>query len=99
MTYVVSVTSQGQISIPAPLRRKFNLGTVKKLIVSDMGDSIMLKPEPDITFLRGILKTDKKIDVNKAIAQARDEWAHHLAVKYFGSDYEKKIRMMRIQKG
>lgn len=62
MTYIVTVTSQGQISIPAPIRRKLRLDKSRLAIVRLRGDEITIKPVKDILDMRGIFKTDKKID-------------------------------------
>ena len=80
MTYVVSITSQGQISIPAKLRRKFDLEKTKKAIVSEETGKIIIEPVKDIFQLAGSLKTNKKPLSNKeldeVIAQAvADEYA------------------------
>jgi len=60
MTYTVSITSQGQISIPAPLRRKLGLEKHKKALVSEKNGELTIKPVKDLLELRGSLKTDKK---------------------------------------
>ena len=65
MIYTVTVTSQGQISIPAAVRRRFSLEKGKKAILEVEEDKIILTPQKDILELRGILKTDKKIPFKK----------------------------------
>lgn len=72
MSYLVTITSQGQISIPAPLRRQFGLDKTKKAHVEAFGDSIIVKPEPNLLALEGIFKTKKKISPEK-IRQAFEE--------------------------
>ena len=37
-------TAKGQIVIPAALRRKYGIKNGTKIIITDMGDSIILKP-------------------------------------------------------
>jgi len=34
MSYLVSIISQGQMSIPAPLRRRFGFDKTRKVVVS-----------------------------------------------------------------
>ena len=41
MTYTVSITSQGQISIPAKLRKRLNLNKNKKALVSEENGQII----------------------------------------------------------
>jgi len=60
MTYTVSITSQGQISIPAQIRRELGLSKNSKAIVSVKEGEISVRPVKDFLELRGSLKTDKK---------------------------------------
>ena len=60
MTYVLSVTSQGQIGIPAKLRRKYGINTNSKVILSEELDKLTLEPVADFLSLKGSLKSDKK---------------------------------------
>ncbi|KKS97582.1 MAG: hypothetical protein UV73_C0007G0025 [Candidatus Gottesmanbacteria bacterium GW2011_GWA2_43_14] len=66
MIHYVTITSQGQITIPAKLRRKFNFGKNKKAIVSYTENGILVEPVKDILEFEGIFKTDKKIPFKKA---------------------------------
>ena len=52
------VTVKGQIVIPAPLRKKYGIKNGTKIIVTDIGDAIVLKPVTDqyIRNLQGSLK-------------------------------------------
>jgi AbrB family looped-hinge helix DNA binding protein len=52
------VTVKGQIVIPAKLRRKYGMKTGTKIIVTDVGDAIILKPvtEQYLKNLQGSLK-------------------------------------------
>jgi AbrB family looped-hinge helix DNA binding protein len=49
---------KGQIVIPATLRRKYGIKTGTKIIVTDIGDAIVLKPvtEQYLRNLQGSLK-------------------------------------------
>ena len=51
-------TVKGQIVIPAPLRRKYGIKNGTKIIVTDTGDAIVLKPvtEQYLKNLQGSLK-------------------------------------------
>ena len=51
-------TVKGQIVIPAALRRKYGIKNGTKIIVTDMGDAILLKPvtEQYLKNLQGSLK-------------------------------------------
>jgi AbrB family looped-hinge helix DNA binding protein len=52
------VTVKGQIVIPAPLRKKYGIKNGTKIIVTDIGDAIVLKPvtEQYLRNLQGSLK-------------------------------------------
>ncbi len=58
--YTVSITTQGQISIPAPLRRKLGLNTSTKAFVSEKDGKVVIEPIKDLLELGGSLKTNKK---------------------------------------
>ena len=61
MTYTVSITSQGQISIPMPLRKKLGLEKAKKAVVYGGKDgSIIVEPILDLLSLEGAVSTTKK---------------------------------------
>ena len=60
MTFTVSITSQGQISIPAKIRRELGLNKKQKAIVSVENGKMLLEPVKDILELAGSIKTNKK---------------------------------------
>lgn len=60
MTYIVSITSQGQISIPAKLRRKLGLEKNKKALVNEEEGKLIIEPVKDLLSLKGSLKTSVK---------------------------------------
>lgn len=79
MTYVVKVTSQGQISIPAPIRKKHQMDKNPNLIVEDKGvEGIVVKVVPDIMSLAGIFKTKKKFTHQ----QERAAFRNYLATRH-----------------
>ncbi|HIE23967.1 MAG TPA: AbrB/MazE/SpoVT family DNA-binding domain-containing protein [Candidatus Korarchaeota archaeon] len=51
--YEVRVTRKGQTTIPVALRKKYNIREGTRLIVTDTGDGILLKPLPTILDLAG----------------------------------------------
>ncbi|MBI2334753.1 AbrB/MazE/SpoVT family DNA-binding domain-containing protein [Candidatus Daviesbacteria bacterium] len=80
MTYLVSITSQGQISIPIQLRRKFGLEKTQKAIVSDDADKIIIEPVQDFLELKGSLKTKIK-KTPRQIRRAFEEYLAQEAIK------------------
>lgn len=73
MTYTVSITSQGQISIPAPLRRKLGLDKTRKAFVAEQDGKIMIEPARDFLELEGLFKTNIKASPQQ-IRQAFEEY-------------------------
>lgn len=60
MTYTVSITSQGQISIPINIRRELGLSKKKKALVSVENGKMLVEPVKDFLELRGSMRTNKK---------------------------------------
>lgn len=65
MQYVVSITSQGQISIPVAFRRQLNLDKKNKATVRLENNSIILEPVPDLLDLKGFFKTKRYVSSRK----------------------------------
>lgn len=55
MTFTVTITSQGQISIPAKLRRKLGLDKSKKALIREENGELVVKPVKDFLELGGSL--------------------------------------------
>ena len=64
------VTAKGQIVIPVELRRKYGIKSGTRIVITDNGDSITLKPitEQYISSLRGSLRGKS---VLKALVEER----------------------------
>lgn len=56
MSYVVSITSQGQISIPAKIRKELGLSSHRKALVKREGKKVVVEPVSDFMKLGGSLK-------------------------------------------
>lgn len=82
MIYTVSITSQGQISIPAALRRQLGLDSGKKALVSssEKGDTLIIKPVKDFLELGGSLRTNIKA-TPRQIREAFEQYLADEAVK------------------
>jgi len=75
MTYTVTITSQGQITIPADIRRELGMDKRSRAIVRVDQGKMVLEPEPDILALRGIFKTKKRISWSKTRKLLDEAWA------------------------
>lgn len=78
MTYTVSITSQGQLSIPAPIRRKLGLDKSKKAIVIEKEGMLVIEPLEDLLELKGSIKSKVKI----SSAKIRQDFESYLAKKH-----------------
>lgn len=61
MKKVVTVTSQGQITIPADMRRALNVSSSRELILTLKDKKVTLEPTEDIYSLFGSLKKHPKV--------------------------------------
>lgn len=75
MTYTVSITSQGQFTIPIDIRRALGLQKASKAIARVEEGKMIVEPERDILALRGIFKTKKKISWKKTRKLLDEAWA------------------------
>lgn len=84
MTFTVSITSQGQISIPAKLRRKLGLEKKRKAFVTEQNGKIVIEPVKDFLELAGSLKTEKKPLSNQEL--------HDLFGTYLAQEAVKRLK-------
>ena len=77
---MVSITSQGQISIPIRFRRELGLEKIKKAFVSEDSGRIIIEPARDFLELKGSLKTKIKA-TPKQIRSAFEDYLAREAVK------------------
>lgn len=82
MTYTVSITSQGQISIPAKLRRKLGFEKNRRAFIEEKEGKLVLEPFRDLLELGGSLKTKKKPLTNQKL--------HELYAEYVAKEYKKQ---------
>lgn len=73
--YTVTITSQGQISIPIKLRRKLGLDKLKKALVYEDKGELIVRPVKDFLELGGSLKTNIKVTPR----QIREAFGQYLA--------------------
>lgn len=77
----MKISKGGQISIPAPIRKRWGTTTVT---LDDQGDQIVLKPAPDdpIAAAAGAFAGGPKIDWEKVIREEREAEAGAYERKY-----------------
>ena len=79
MAYFVSITSQGQISIPAKLRKELSLNKNQQVFMKREGNRIVIEPPVDIASLKGVFHRyalkGKSIDEIRALEKTAWEKA------------------------
>ena len=73
MQNIVSITSQGQLTIPKSIRDFFGIKAATKAVVTKVGDSIVVKPKKDFWLLENSLSSDVKLS-NSDLKKARNEF-------------------------
>ena len=75
---VVTLSSKGQIVIPAKVRKKFSLKTGDSLVILEEKDAIRLQPLVNLSELWGI---DNLKDAKAVLNEMRKEWDDELEDK------------------
>lgn len=70
MEKIVSITKQGQLTIPKKLLEDFKIYGATKAVVQKLGDTIVVKPTHDFWSLSGSLKSKVSL-TNKELQKAR----------------------------
>lgn len=67
MNYISSITSQGQLTVPKPLRDKYGISKQAKVLIRDLGNHLEIRPHlsKDLLSLYGILKNNPRVQANK----------------------------------
>lgn len=81
---LVTVTSQGQVSIPAKMRRELGFDKQKKAWVTSEGKRIIIEPATDILSLKGSLhhKAKKGMSIQKIIEIEEKAWEQAAVQRY-----------------
>lgn len=80
MEQVVTITSQGQLTIPKTIREKFGIRGAVKAVVNLQDDAILVRPQGDFWSLSGILRSKVKLSDTK-LKRARSEFTKSWARK------------------
>ncbi len=76
--YATTLTQKGQVTIPAPLRRRLKLKRGSKISFVEKKAGVVIEVIPDLLSLKGSLKTTKKYDEQKV----NDAVGRYLAKRY-----------------
>jgi len=80
MQTIVSITSQGQITVPVDMRRYLKMGKREKIKATLVGKKIVLERLMDIEDLAGIFAVDAK-KITKGMTQKEIERAERKAIE------------------
>lgn len=78
--HIVSITRQGQLTVPKSILREFGITKAVKAVVRKTGKLIVVSPKTDFWALEGSLKGKVRLSSNQ-LRKARDvfgkEWARY----------------------
>jgi len=77
---IVSLTNQNQISIPVNMSNLWGKVKPKKLMITVIGQELIIKPIVDFRSLKGLLKSDIKL-TDKQLSEAKGEFEKKWARK------------------
>lgn len=91
--HIVSITSQGQISIPAKIRKNLGLDKTKKAIVKQEGQKVIIEPVKDLLDLAGSLKkyAIKRKSIDEIIKMEERAWEKEAVARYKRSLRSKRL--------
>lgn len=75
MQQLVTINSQGQVTIPAVLRRKYGFNQVKQALIKEQAGQLVVKPAGDALNLAGALANKAKSNLSLVEIQAQEQAA------------------------
>lgn len=74
MQNIVSITSQGQLTIPRSIRKSFGMKQSTKAVIEKVGNKIIVEPRGDFWSLAGSLSSKIKLS-DSQLKEARKEFS------------------------
>ncbi len=74
MQDIVSITSQGQLTIPVSIRKFFNIKGSTKAVIRKEGNLIIVEPKKDFWSLEGSLSSEIKLS-DEELKKARESFS------------------------
>ena len=74
MNHIVSITSQGQLTIPKQLREAFGVRGQTKALIRKHGDTLIVTPKRDFKSLAGSLQGSVRLS-DRQLRDARNAFA------------------------
>lgn len=95
MTYVTSVTSKGQATIPAPIRKELGIKPGDKIVFSHVKGEARIKPALSIDSLMGSVKSNRRFS-QKLLREEEEAIGKYIVEQYL--EKEKRIRDQQSEK-
>lgn len=74
MSQIVSITSQGQLTVPKALREALGINGATKAEITRQGNTLIVKPKNDFWSLAGSLSSEVELSDDE-LKQARQEFS------------------------
>jgi antitoxin PrlF len=77
-----TITSKGQTTLPAPVRRALHLKAGDRILYEIQGDSVVIRPQPGAMVVFGALKPPAGkagVPFEEARGKSRDSWVAEAA--------------------
>jgi AbrB family looped-hinge helix DNA binding protein len=77
-----TITSKGQTTLPAPIRRALRLKAGDRIVYEIQGDSVVIRPQPGVMAVFGALKPPagkSGVPFEEARAKSREAWTEEAA--------------------
>lgn len=81
MEHVVTITRQGQLTIPQAIRRHFRIHDSTKVVIRTQGNAIVVEPKGDFWSLSGALKSSVRLrdaELKRARGEFSKTWAKRI---------------------
>jgi AbrB family looped-hinge helix DNA binding protein len=97
--YTVSITSQGQISIPAKVRKELGFDKRTKAIITVEGDKMVVEPAPDFMSLKGSLHkyAKKGMPIEEIIRLEKEAVGEAVVERYLAKEKRSGNKLLKIK--
>ena len=77
-----TITSKGQTTLPAPIRRALHLKAGDRIVYEIQGDSVVIRPQPGVMAVFGALKPPagkSGVPFEETLTKSREAWIAEVA--------------------
>jgi len=97
--YTVSITSQGQISIPAKIRKSLNLDKYSKAYVREENGKVIVEPVEDFMSLKGSLSkyAKKGMSIDEIVKMEEEAIGDAVVERYLAKEKRSGNKLLEIK--